>query len=237
MRHRVSIMIVFSLILFISGCGSKANMPDNPIIFSHSVENGYSVLANSGMEYVPFCDVSQDDIGDCIGYCDAPVKDAESVRHYIYTLRDYSSEEWIVEVDSENADSGLVYRERSVEYAPEGLMQEYNMEDEGIDDIAGEEENPGVTYVHENGVYVVDGDMVLEYKLDLTGRSPNAAYDTTYTVLSNNPDITFEEVDRSQYSSNSDDWLHGTIIIGIQTIDKDGNIIKASWIPEYNRES
>ena len=57
-----------------------------------------------------------------------------------------------------------------MEYAPEGLMQEYNnMEDEGIDDIAGEEENPGVTYVHENGVYVVDGDMVLEYKLDLTG--------------------------------------------------------------------
>lgn len=114
------------------------------------------------MEYVPFCDVSQDDIGECIGYCDIPVKDAESVRHFIYTLRDYSSEEWIVEADSENAGSGLVYRERSVEYAPEGLMQEYNMEVEGVDDIAGEEENLGVTYVHENGVYVVDGDMVLD---------------------------------------------------------------------------
>lgn len=124
-----------------------------------------------------------------------------------------------------------------MEYAPEGLMQEYNMEVEGVDDIAGEEENPGVTYVHENGVYVVDGDMVLGYKLDLTGRSPNATYDITYTVLTNNPDITFEEVDRSQYSSNSDDWLSDTIIIGIQTIDKDGNVTKASWIPEYNRES
>ena len=77
---------------------------------------------------------------------------------------------------------------------------------------------------------------MLEYKLDLTGRGSNATYDITYTVLSNNPDITFEEVDRSQYSSNSDDWLSDTIIIGIQTIDKDGNIIKASWIPEYNRE-
>ena len=128
------------------------------------------------MEYVPFCDVSQDDIGECIGYCDVPVKDAEPVRHFIYTLRDYSSEELIVEADSENADSGLVYREKSVEYAPEGLMLEYNMEDEGIDDIAGEEEKPGVTYVHETGVYVVDGDMVFEYKLELTGRSPNAAY-------------------------------------------------------------
>ena len=124
-----------------------------------------------------------------------------------------------------------------MENVPEGLKQEYNMEDEGIDDIAGEEENPWVTYVHENGVYVVDGDMVLEYKLELTGRSPNAAYDTTYTVLTNNPDITFEEVDRSQYSSNSDDWLSDTIIIGIQIIDKDGNVKKASWIPEYSRES
>lgn len=105
MRRSVFIMIVLSLILFISGCGSKLNMPDNPIIFSHSVQNGYSVLDNSGMEYVPFCDVSQDDIGECIGYCDISVKDAESVRHFIYTLRDYSSEEWIVEVDSENAGS------------------------------------------------------------------------------------------------------------------------------------
>ena len=152
MRRRVPIMIALSMILLINGCGSKANMPDNPIIFLHSVENGYSVLDYSGMEYVPFCDVSQDDIGECVGYCDVPVKDAESVRHFIYTLRDYSSEEWIVEADSENADSGLVYRERSVEYAPEGLMLEYNMEAEGIDNIAGEEENPGVTYVHENGV-------------------------------------------------------------------------------------
>ncbi|MBQ7588171.1 MAG: hypothetical protein IJT37_09140 [Lachnospiraceae bacterium] len=82
----------------------------------------------------------------------------------------------------------------------------------------------------------MDGDTVLEYKLDLTGRSSNATYDITYTVLTNNPDITFEEVERSQHSSNSDDWLSDTIIIGIQTIDKDGNIIKASWIPEYNRE-
>lgn len=61
----------------------------------------------------------------------------------------------------------------------------------------------------------------------MTGRSPNAAYDITYTVLTNNPDITFEEVDRSQYSSNSDDWLTDTIIIGIQTIDKDGNVTKS----------
>jgi len=60
------------------------------------------------------------------------LKDAESVRHFIYTLRDYSSEEWIVEVDSKNADSGLVYRERSVENMPEGLKSigiiEYNEE-------------------------------------------------------------------------------------------------------------
>ena len=70
------------------GCGSKEVLLDNPIIFSHSVENGYSVLAYSCMEYVPFCSMGQDDIGECIGYCDVLVKDAESVRHFIYTLRD-----------------------------------------------------------------------------------------------------------------------------------------------------
>jgi len=86
----------------------------------------------------------------------------------------------------------------------------------------GLEENLGIEYEYVGDSYLVEGDMVFAYKKELSGRTPNAAYDTKYIVLTNNDDITFEQVDRSFYSSNSTDFLRDTIVIGMHLIDEQG---------------
>ncbi|MGN0244971.1 MAG: M56 family metallopeptidase [Lachnospiraceae bacterium] len=77
------------------------------------------------------------------------------------------------------------------------------------------DENMGIDYVEENGQYIVEGDMVLRYKLVLVGQAPSAKYPVQYIVLTNDPDITWEQVNKSLYSSSSADLLPGTIIIGM----------------------
>ena len=96
-------------------------------------------------------------------------------------------------------------------------------------------ENLGIEYEYIDGSYVVDGDMVYAYKKELSGRTPNAAYDTKYIVLTNNETITFEQVDRSFYSSNSADFLRDTIVIGMHLIDDRGNIVKMTDVPALDR--
>ena len=78
--------------------------------------------------------------------------------------------------------------------------------------------NTFADYKYEDGQYVVDGDMVFQYKKILVGRSPNAECMGSYIVLTNDPDITYEKVDRSLFSSNMKDWLTDTMIIGMQPL-------------------
>ena len=219
------IVIISLLTLLIGGCGSQSELPDDPVIFSHGVANGYSVLRSDDREYIPFCDADKDYIGECIGYCDVPVKDSEPVRHYIYSMTGQSAEEWIIEVDPDKEGSGLAYREVTVEGVPDGLQQEYDQYNEEDASASGVYFFNCFTYTYDNGLYVVDGDRAFDYKIELTGHMPNAKYDTKYVVLTNNPDISFEEVSRSQFSSDSRDWLQDTIIIGMQTIGEDGSVM------------
>lgn len=47
-----------------------------------------------------------------------------------------------------------------------------------------------------------------KYKLELTGRMNNAAKDSTYIILSNNDDITFDQAWKAfGFSSNSEDYF------------------------------
>ena len=88
------------------------------------------------------------------------------------------------------------------------------------------QENLEVNYQYSDGNYVVDGDKIFRYKKTLIGRSPGAAYDGVYIVLTNDPDITFEKVNRSIFSSNSADWLTDTIILGMHVINENGDPIE-----------
>ena len=80
------------------------------------------------------------------------------------------------------------------------------------------DENLNVDYVSKNGHYVVEGDMVLVHKLVLIGQAPTAEYPVQYIVLTNDPDITWEQVDRSYNSNSPADWLPGAIIIGMKIL-------------------
>ena len=90
-------------------------------------------------------------------------------------------------------------------------------------------ENMDVDYTYEKGEFVVidrDGKTkTYQYKKELKGRDPGAACDGMYIVLTNDPDITYERVSRSFYSSNSQDHLSDTVIIGMHPLDENGEII------------
>ena len=195
------------------------------------------MLRTDDREFIPFCDADKDYIGECIGYCDVPVKDSEPARHYIYSMTGQSEEEWIIETDPNNNGSGLLYREVSVEDVPDGIQQEYDPYNEEDASASGVYFFNCFTYTYDNGVYVVDGVGAFDYKIELTGHMPNAKYDTKYVVLTNNPDISFEEVSRSQFSSDSRDWPRDTIIIGMQTIGEDGGVMDSLSVPEYRDRS
>lgn len=62
-------------------------------------------------------------------------------------------------------------------------------------------------------------DKVYQYKIELTGRDKGAEKDGWFLVLTNNKDVTFEEVSKSIYSSLMDDGLdpEETIIVEMGT--------------------
>ena len=73
-------------------------------------------------------------------------------------------------------------------------------------------------YKYEDGHYVVDEDVLFQNKKILIGRSPNAACMSKLVVLTNDPDITYEKVDKSIFSSNMSDWLTDTMIIEMEVL-------------------
>ena len=82
-------------------------------------------------------------------------------------------------------------------------------------EISHHQGNMGIDYIEDDGKYISDG-REYTYKKVLTGRGNGAEKDTTFTVLTNNEDITFHDVWWSLISSNSKDWLPSTIIIDIR---------------------
>lgn len=68
-------------------------------------------------------------------------------------------------------------------------------------------ENDGilVTYCEtEDGTWECN-DTVYQFRLELSGRMPNAESDSYYVVLTNHEDLTFEDVSKSLYSSLLED--------------------------------
>ena len=62
-------------------------------------------------------------------------------------------------------------------------------------------------YEMNDGSWMCD-DCSYEYRLEISGRMPNAAVDTTFVFLSNIPDISFEQAYKAAgISSNSEDYF------------------------------
>ena len=153
-----------------------------------------------------------------LGDCDTWSSDGlvyHTVLHHGGTIGDLAYADVRLEIDSE-----------TVQWYPL-FTSEYNKANLCENSASETLENLGVeyTYSSSSGLYVVEDDMVFMYKKTLIGRSPNAAHDGMYIVLTNDPDITFEEVERSMFSSNMEDHLPDTILLGIHAIDEDGNVL------------
>lgn len=67
-------------------------------------------------------------------------------------------------------------------------------------------------YEMKDGTWEADG-VTYKYRLELRGTMPNAAGESCFVVLTNDKDISFDEVAKSLYSSNSEDWLEETRIV------------------------
>lgn len=57
-----------------------------------------------------------------------------------------------------------------------------------------------------DGTWKADG-ITYKYRLELKGTMPNAAGESCFVVLTNNKEISFDEVAKSIFSSSSSDWL------------------------------
>ena len=78
-------------------------------------------------------------------------------------------------------------------------------------------ENAGITatyYEIDNGTWKCDG-VTYQFRLELSGRMPNAESDSYYAVLTDNKNLTFEDVSKSLYGSLLEDSkiMEGSIIV------------------------
>ena len=113
----------------LGGCGLKARLPEHPIVYEQGIneEEGYAYLFYGDKVFVPYCAYESEDAGSCIGYCDIPADAySDGARVYIFELKGYSSEEWIIEsLEQNNCNEGMILREVNVTEAPDGLVSDY----------------------------------------------------------------------------------------------------------------
>ena len=72
-----------------------------------------------------------------------------------------------------------------------------------------------ITYYEMNdGTWQCD-DNIYQFRLELAGRMPNAKSDSSYVVLTDNENLTFEDVAKSLYSSSLEDSkiMDGSMIV------------------------
>lgn len=69
-------------------------------------------------------------------------------------------------------------------------------------------------YEMKDGTWKCD-DITYQFRLELNGKMPNAADESHYVVLTDNDDLTFEDVSKSQYSSSIEDGriMEGSVIV------------------------
>ena len=132
MKKNKILIIMLMTMSFLSGCGSKVQLSENPMVYESGVneELEYAYLAYEDKIYIPYCPYEGKYLGDCIGYCDIPEDEkAEGGTVYICEMKGYSSEEWIIEVLDTNCREGMIYREINTTNIPEGLSSEYEWND------------------------------------------------------------------------------------------------------------
>ena len=120
------------------------------------------------------------------------------------------------------SDDGYEWRYTVDDASVVGIDVDYAAQKSEVQDA--QEDNFWIKYKEENGKYILENGKEYQYKLFLEGKMPNATYGSSFTVLSNNDSLTFDEVARSLYSSDSNDALKDSVIIGMSLLsEKEAN--------------
>lgn len=120
-----------AVIFLLGGCGAGARLPEDPILYEWGLntEEGYAYFKYEDKIFVPYCPFEAKYLGNCIGYCDIPAsaeEETDASRVYIFELKGYSSDEWVIEtLGLNNCNEGMIFREINTAEIPEGLTSEY----------------------------------------------------------------------------------------------------------------
>lgn len=118
---KIRYFIAVFILLLLVGCGSKLQLPNNPVVFDTKDNGVYMSIISSDKEYVPFCAFDPSQVGECIGYY-------ESNGHKVFVckLNGQSEDEWLVDdLGSDNCDEGMIFREKNTTKIPSGLSSDY----------------------------------------------------------------------------------------------------------------
>lgn len=126
-KYKLITLLAAAGLCLTAGCGSQPKLPETPVVFQRGDGDGYVYLVEGDKIYVPYCAYDPKQLGECIGYCDVEDTDnSGAFREYIYELKGYSSDEWIVGVMIAGYfREGMILRERNTTEIPEGLTSEY----------------------------------------------------------------------------------------------------------------
>lgn len=126
-RYMLITLLMTAGMCFLAGCGSQPKLPETPVVYQQAVGEEYAYLTEGDKIYVPYCAYETNMLGECIGYCDVKAtENSDAFREYIYELKGYSSDEWIVGVMVAGYfREGMILRELNTTEIPEGLSSEY----------------------------------------------------------------------------------------------------------------
>lgn len=90
----------------------------------------------------------------------------------------------------------------------------------GVQKVYRSSEENGIMktyYEMEDGSWNCD-DTSYSFRLELNGRMPNAVKDSCYVVLTDNSELTFEDVSKSMFSSNFEDSkiMEGSVLVELR---------------------
>lgn len=91
----------------------------------------------------------------------------------------------------------------------------------GMEGIDASAENMGKVYtVNEDGTYTCEGKNY-DYKIAVTGRDATAVCDSRYIVLTDDKDITYEDIWWSMFGSGMDGVFSYTVLIGVEALPEE----------------
>ncbi len=207
------IILFLAAVFLLAGCGKKESiiLPEADDVSLVSVYAGDSVMEREDEEWISTFLTSMKESG---------LTDRKSVQDEPQT-EEYAK---IVFTVKEGENTVFVYEDGGKYYAEQPYVGIYEIDEEAYSMVNAEvveqwekSLEAGVLKGYErlkDGTWKCE-DTVYQYRLELNGRMPNAVKDSCFVVLTDNAELTFEQVSKSLYSSIMSDFdvMRGSVIV------------------------